>query len=106
MASLAEELKLLSLPAPSKISLDDFHDDRTSARVVSKDDVYNDESENIALNKSNLRQKAAILFTDEDKRYAGEATTRKDLNKLRGDVSDDVSDNNGKIISCIFINTF
>ena len=75
MASLAEELKLLSLPAPSKINLDNFENDTTSARVISKDDVYEDESENKVLNKSNLRKKAAILLADEDKRYAGEASS-------------------------------
>jgi hypothetical protein len=100
MASLAEELKLLSLPAPSKINLDSFENDTTSARVISKDDVYEDESENKVLNKSNLRKKAAILLADEDKRYAGEAISRKDLLKLRGDVSEDeeLSQDDGSII--------
>ena len=100
MASLAEELKLLSLPAPSKINLDNFENDTTSARVISKDNVYEDESENKVLNKSNLRKKAAILLADEDKRYAGEAISRKDLLKLRGDISEDeeLSQDDGSVI--------
>lgn len=89
MASLAEELRLLSLPAPGKINLDEFEDDLTSARVIRKDDIYEDESESEALSKSSLRNKAVVLLADQDKRYAGEAISRKDLLKLRGDLVQD-----------------
>jgi hypothetical protein len=98
MASLAEELKLLSLPAPSKINLDNFEDDVTTARVISKDYISEDESENKALSKSNLRKNAVILLADEDQRYAGEAISRKDLLKLRGDVSEDLSQGDCNIL--------
>ena len=97
MATFLEELKLLSLPAPGKINLDSFEDDLTSARVISKDDIYDDESENEDVNRSNLRKKTAILLADEDKRYAGQAVSRKDLLKFRGDVSEDLSHDDGNI---------
>lgn len=91
MSSLADELKLLSLPAPSKINFDDFDDDLTTARVIGKDDIYEDCLESTALNKSNLRKNAAILLS-ENKRYAGETVSRIDLLKLRGDVNEELSE--------------
>ena len=98
MAAFLEELKLLSMPAPGKINLDNFEDDLTSAQVISKNDIYEDESENETLSESNLRRKAAVLLADEDKRYAGQAVSRKDLLKFRGDVSEDVSNDDGNIV--------
>jgi hypothetical protein len=85
MVSLAEEIKLLSLPAPSKINLDHFEDDPTNARIISKDDINEDGIENKALSRSNLRNEVVILLGDEDLKYAGRTISRRDLLKLRGD---------------------
>ena len=96
MASLAEELKQLSLPAPDKINLDNFEDDLTRARVISKDDICQNDSETEEITRSNLRKKAAILLADEDQRYAGKTTSRKQRLKLRedsaGDFPEELSD--------------
>ena len=85
MVSLAEEIKLLSLPAPNKINVDQFENDPTNARTISKDDIYKGETENRALRRSNLRNKVVILLGEEDQKYAGETISRRELLKLRGD---------------------
>ena len=94
MVSLAEEIKLLSLPAPNKINLDQFEDDSVNARIISKDDIYKDETENRALSRSNLRNKVVILLGEEDQKYAGETISRRELLKLRGD--ENLSQDDGK----------
>lgn len=51
----------------------------TSARLVEKDE---DEVDDLPFTSSKLRQRAAPLLTDCDKKYAGKRTSRKKLDEL------------------------
>lgn len=88
MASLVEELKLLQLPAPCKISVEDLDHDLTAARVISKEDLEGDEVTKEIV-RSSLRSRTVISLDDGDKRYAGQTISRKDLSELRGSLSED-----------------
>ncbi|XP_052064217.1 protein AATF-like [Mytilus californianus] len=79
MASLREQIAKLSSTVPEFKDPEDFFEDDTSARLVEKGD---DEVDDLHFTSSKLRQRAAPLLTDSDKKYAGKRTSRKKLDEL------------------------
>ncbi|CAC5391968.1 AATF [Mytilus coruscus] len=79
MASLREQIAKLSSTVPEFKDPEDFFEDDTSARLVEKGD---DEVDDLPFTSSKLRQRAAPLLTDSDKKYAGKRTSRKKLDEL------------------------
>lgn len=79
MVSLREQIAKLSSTVPEFKDPEDFFGDDTSARLVEKDE---DEVDDLPFTSSKLRQRAAPLLTDSDKKYAGKRTSRKKLDEL------------------------
>ena len=89
MASLAEQLRSLSTPAPSRFDLDEDEFDVTRAQAIDKGDEYGGiESETVSAT-SNLRKKTAPLLHDVDKKYAGRKITRAQIEASRSHHVDD-----------------
>lgn len=84
MASLAEQLRSLTNPEPSRFDLDEDEFDLTRAQVISKGSDLGDIKNQIESNVSNLRKKTVPLLQDEDKKYAGRKISRADLEASRG----------------------
>lgn len=83
MASLAEQLRSLSTPEPSRFDLDDDEFDVTRAQAIDKGDEDGDiESETVTAT-SDLRKKTAPLLQDVDKKYAGRKVSRAQIEALR-----------------------
>ena len=83
MASLAEQLRSLSTPEPSRFDLDDDEFDVTRAQAIDKGDEDGDiESETVRAT-SDLRKKTAPLLQDVDKKYAGRKVSRAQIEALR-----------------------
>jgi len=83
MASLAEQLRSLSTPEPSRFDLDEDEFDVTRAQAIEKGDEDGDiESETVTAT-SDLRKKTAPLLQDVDKKYAGRKVSRAQIEALR-----------------------
>ena len=86
MASLAEQLRSLTNPEPSRFDLDEDEFDITRAQVINKEcDIEELKGQNNA-NTSVLRKKTVPLLQDEDKKYAGRKISRAQLEASRGHV--------------------
>lgn len=85
--TLAERLADLSNPEPVFNDPEDDINTETSAKLVDEDSE--DESNNGIHERSKLRAKNASFLDDEDQRYLGKKTTRKDLKQERGDIDED-----------------
>lgn len=89
MASLAEQLRSLTNPEPSRFDLDEDEFDLTRAQVVNKKSyLENEESESVP-NISALRKKTISLLHNEDKKYAGRKITRAQLEFSRHTIGND-----------------
>lgn len=86
MASLAEQLRSLTNPEPSRFDLDEDEFDLTRAQVINKEcDLGELKGQNDA-NTSVLRKKTVLLLQDGDKKYAGRKISRAQLEASRGHV--------------------
>lgn len=99
MASLAEQLRSLSNPEPSRFDLDEDEFDLTRARVVNKGTDLGDIKKQSDLSTSALRKKTVPLLQDEDKKYAGRKISRAQLEASRGDVDGSDSEEESEIES-------
>lgn len=89
MASLAEQLRSLSTPVPSRFDLDEDEFDVTRAQAIDKGDGDGDiESETVSAT-SDLRKKTAPLLRDVDKKYAGRKVSRAQIEASRSHHVDD-----------------
>lgn len=89
MASLAEQLRSLSTPAPSHFDLDEDEFDVTRAQAIDNGDGDGDiESETVSA-ASELRKKTAPLLHDVDKKYAGRKVSRAQIEASRSHHVDD-----------------
>ena len=89
MASLAEQLRSLSTPAPNRFDLDEDEFDVTRAQAIDKGDEDGDtESETVSAT-SDLRKKTAPLLHHVDKKYAGRKVSRAQIEALRSHHVDD-----------------
>ena len=84
MASLAEQLRALSNPEPSRIDLDEDEFDVTRAQTIKKAIDSEDFEDQEAPVVNNLRKKTATLLQDVDKKYAGHKISRAQLEVSRG----------------------
>ncbi|XP_027052204.1 protein AATF-like [Pocillopora damicornis] len=84
MASLAEQLRALSNPEPSRIDLDEDEFDVTRAQTIKKAIDSEDFEDQEAPVANNLRKKTATLLQDVDKKYAGHKISRAQLEASRG----------------------
>ena len=83
MASLAEQLRSLSTPEPSRFDLDEDEFDVTRAQTIDKRDDDGDiESETVSAT-SDLRKKTAPILQDIDKKYAGRKVSRAQIEASR-----------------------
>lgn len=91
MASLAEQLRSLSNPEPSRFDLDEDEFDITRAQTIHKEAQEGDIDGQTVSSNSDLRKKTAPLLHDVDKKYAGHKISRAQLEASRGhdDSSDD-----------------
>lgn len=85
--TLAERLADLSNPEPVFNDPEDDINTETSAKLVDEDSE--DESNHGVQERSKLRSKNASFLDDEDQRYLGKKTTRKNLKQERGDIDED-----------------
>jgi len=83
MASLAEQLRSLSTPAPSRFDLDEDEFDVTRAQAIDKGDEDGDIESETVLATSDLRKKTAPLLHDVDKKYAGRKVSRAQIEASR-----------------------
>ena len=84
MASLADQLRSLTNPEPSRFDLDEDEFDLTRAQVINKEnELQKLKGQNVA-NSSVLRKKTVPLLQDEDKKYAGKKISRAQLEASRG----------------------
>lgn len=91
MASLAEQLRSLSNPEPSRFDLDEDEFDVTRAQTIHQGAEDGDIDRQSVSTSSDLRKKTAPLLHDVDKKYAGHKISRAQLEASRGrvDSSDD-----------------
>ncbi|XP_022096433.1 protein AATF-like [Acanthaster planci] len=73
--SLAEQIAALNDPAPS-FDPEDASDTETKAKLAEFEDEFEDASD---VPSSKLRRRNAGILADDDKRYAGRTTSRRDL---------------------------
>ena len=99
MASLAEQLRSLTNPEPSRFDLDEDEFDLTKAQVINKGSDLGDIKNQIESNASNLRKKTVPLLQDEDKKYAGRKISRADLAASRGYIDGSYSEAESDIAS-------
>ncbi|XP_048412670.1 protein AATF [Stegostoma tigrinum] len=78
--SISRQLEDLLNPLPTFKDPEDEHDDATIAKVIDRFDEGEDEWSF----DSKLRKCASVLLSDSDKRYAGQATSRKALQEETG----------------------
>ncbi|XP_017555616.2 protein AATF [Pygocentrus nattereri] len=89
-ASISQQLEDLLNPLPTVADPEDDHDEETKAKVIDKFDEGYDDDDNDDLPSSGLRKRASALLADTDKRYHGQATSRKELRKeLEGSDEED-----------------
>ena len=82
-SSLAEQLRSLSTPEPSRFDLDEDEFDVTRAQTIDKRDDDGDiESETVSAT-SDLRKKTAPILQDIDKKYAGRKVSRAQIEASR-----------------------
>lgn len=91
MASLAEQLRSLSNPEPSRFDLDEDEFDVTRAQTIHQGAEDGDIDGQTVSTSSDLRKKTAPLLHDVDKKYAGHKISRAQLeaSRARVDSSDD-----------------
>lgn len=91
MASLAEQLRSLTNPEPSRFDLDEDEFDATRAQTTNKGAEHGDTDVQTVSKTSDLRKKTVPLLHDVDKKYAGHKISRAQLEASRGHVdnSDD-----------------
>ena len=91
MASLAEQLRSLTNPEPSRFDLDEDEFDVTRAQTTHKGAENGDIGVQTVSKTSDLRKKTVALLHDVDKKYAGHKLSRAQLEASRGHVggSDD-----------------
>ena len=83
MASLADQIRFLTNPEPSRFDLDEDEFDVTRAQVVDKKKDLEDIKNESIPNAGVLRKKTIRLLQDEDKKYAGRKITRAQLQSWR-----------------------
>ncbi|XP_068758251.1 protein AATF-like isoform X2 [Montipora capricornis] len=83
MASLADQIRSLTNPEPSRFDLDEDEFDVTRAQVVDKEKDLEDIKNESIPNAGALRKKTIRLLQDEDKKYAGRKITRAQLQSSR-----------------------
>ncbi|KAL7834451.1 hypothetical protein SRHO_G00286980 [Serrasalmus rhombeus] len=89
-ASISQQLEDLLNPLPTVADPEDDHDEETKAKVIDKFDEGYDDDDNDDLPSSGLRKSVSALLADTDKRYHGQATSRKELRKeLEGSDEED-----------------
>lgn len=89
MASLAEQLRSLSTPEPSRFDLDEDEFDVTRAQAIDKGAEDGDvESETVSAT-SDLRMKTVPLLHDVDMKYAGRKVSRAQIEASRSHHVDD-----------------
>lgn len=89
MASLAEQLRSLSTPEPSRFDLDEDEFDVTRAQAIDKGAEDGDvESETVSAT-SDLRKKTVPLLHDVDMKYAGRKVSRAQIEASRSHHVDD-----------------
>ncbi|XP_043574407.1 protein AATF [Chiloscyllium plagiosum] len=79
-ATISRQLEDLLNPLPTFKDPEDEHDEATIAKVIDRFDEGEDEW----TFDSKLRKCASVLLSDTDKRYAGQATSRKALQEETG----------------------
>ncbi|XP_072162826.1 protein AATF-like [Diadema setosum] len=94
--SLSEQISDLSNPTPIE-AVDDFLDDDTSARVVDYSSEEEDEGGALAAlsRPSALRKKNALAGLEDDSRYKGSKTSRRNWLDQDWDHGDDVGEGDG-----------
>ena len=90
MASLAEQLRSLSTPAPSRFDLDEDEFDITRAQAFDKGGEDGDIESGTVSATSDLRKKTAPLLHDVDKKYAGRKVSRAQIEASRSHHFDDL----------------
>ena len=87
MASLAEQLRSLSNPEPSRFDLDEDEFDVTRAQTIHKEAEDGDIDGQTFSTTSDLRKKTTPLLHDVDKKYAGHRISRAQLEVSRSHVA-------------------
>ncbi|XP_067866081.1 protein AATF [Heterodontus francisci] len=82
-ASISKQLEDLLNPLPTFRDPEDEQDEATIAKVI---DRFDEGEDDLAFG-SKLRKHASVLLFDTDKRYAGQATSRKALQEENGENS-------------------
>lgn len=98
MASLAEQLRSLSTPEPSRFDLDEDEFDVTRAQTINKGTEEEDNENQTVSNTNNLRKKTAPLLQDVDKKYAGHKISRAQLEASRGRVDSSDGEDEDEIL--------
>ena len=99
MASLAEQLRSLSNPEPSRFDLDEDEFDLTRAQVVNKETNLGDIENQTVSNTSVLRKKTLPILEDEDQKYAGRKISRAQLEASRDHVEGSDGEEESKVES-------
>ncbi|KAA0716494.1 Protein AATF [Triplophysa tibetana] len=89
-ASISQQLEDLLNPLPKFVDPEDDEDEETKAKVVERfDEGHNDEESA----SGHLRKRTASILADNDRRYSGKATSRKQLqNELIGSADEEEND--------------
>ena len=91
MASLAEQIVLLSNPEPKRFDLDDDEFDVTRAQVIDKPNKYENTESQIVQNTTTLLKKTVPSLQDKDTKYAGRKISRAQLEDVDSSEDDVIS---------------
>ncbi|XP_063059444.1 protein AATF isoform X2 [Engraulis encrasicolus] len=89
-SSISKQLEDLLNPLPKFTDPEDDQDEATKARVVEKFDEGDEEDDDTAV--SGLRKRSSHILEETDRRYAGKATSRKQLLEQSDEDEDDDDD--------------
>ncbi|KAG7483646.1 hypothetical protein MATL_G00040590 [Megalops atlanticus] len=78
-ASISQQLEDLLNPLPKFVDPEDDQDEETKAKVIERFDEGENEDEGTAV--SGLRRGVSVALSETDRRYAGKATSRKQLRR-------------------------
>ncbi|KAK2911512.1 hypothetical protein Q8A67_003645 [Cirrhinus molitorella] len=87
-ASISQQLEDLLNPLPKFVDPEDDQDEETKAKVIEKFDEGDDDDDELL--SGHLRKRSTAILADNDRRYRGKATSRKDIQKdLDGSADED-----------------
>ncbi|XP_012690326.2 protein AATF [Clupea harengus] len=94
-SSISQQLEDLLNPLPKFTDPEDDEDEATKAKVIEKFDEGNEEDDHTSV--VGLRKRSTHILEETDRRYAGKATSRKELQKqvAGSDEEDDEDDDEG-----------